>query len=208
VTDQEWLGWVERYAAMLNLGSAADMAMLGAWRPEFIGSPRKDLDEAFRRMAASDQILAWRADHRRYLHVHLNAIKREKNLTSVKELEDCEDRYRCKTCIGSGHVLIPHPSSIREGLWDYKTTLVVSCDCTLGKSRAERFNTQSVQHDFPPIRSVDWANAVLPEWRELMEEQKIRQKRAALAEDLTKVADRQGEVKFNRSKFLKGAFTE
>lgn len=207
MTDQEWLGWVERYAAMLNLGSAADMAMLSAWRSEFIGSPRKDLDEAFRRMAASDQILAWRADHRRFLHVHLNEIRRERNRVQVKELEDCEERYRCRECSGSGHVLVPHPNAIREGLWDFKTELAVSCGCTLGKSRAERLNSQAVQHDFPPLRSIEWIDAVLPEWRELLHEREQRRKRADVADDLTKAADKQGEVRFNRAKFLKGAFT-
>lgn len=205
MTEPEWVEWVKYYSAIQGLSSNADLAMLSAWKLEFLSAAKADLDEALRRLLDSDQVLRYRTEHRRFLHVHLNEIRRQKQRVVVQEIEDTEERYRCSDCHGSGHVLIPHPSAIRNGIWDFKTELAVSCTCALGQNRAQRFNAQAIQHEFQPIQDLLWADTVLPEWREMMAEKKRKQKNAATADEFTTAADRAGPMRVNRDLFKKAA---
>ena len=201
MTNEEWGEWVADYSATQGLGSEADRAMLGAWKVEFIRHERKDLDEAWRRLKGSDAILRWRADHRRFLHVHLNEILRERAKLQRVEVEDDDARYRCSECFGSGHVMVPHPAKIKDGIWDYKTELTIACNCTLGLQRASKFNAQAREHSFQEMRDIPWADHVIPEWREMILEKQRRQKDSQMVDDYTRTADKQGPIRHGKEFF-------
>lgn len=205
MTDAEWVAWVKHYGAVLALGSEADRAMLAAWKLEFMSYAKADMDEAFRRLANSDQILRYRADHRRFLHVLLNEIQRERVNVVSQEIEEAEERYRCKDCYGTGRVIGPHPRAIKGGVWDFKTVIAVSCSCALGANRALRFNAQAVAHDSPSLHDVAWLDFQVENWRGLMAEKAWRQKQALRADDLTRDADKQGHVRLNRELYKQAA---
>ena len=138
--------WAAVYAEVFGLNDEADLRTLLAWE-EALGAGESELFAAGEWLTANPG--AFGRTEARFagrLAMHLGALQyalREgKAIAYRRELASVQEQGTCVLCSGSGRLIVPHLSGVRDGAWvPMKVarggatyyTMAVWCACRLGR---------------------------------------------------------------------------
>lgn len=198
MSDDEYQRWVQFHAGLFAMQSKADVDLFRLWRESLELYTLAECEEASRWLAET-QAGAFRTEHLARLRGRMLERRREaQRRASLGEMPTGSSV--CATCGGSGLVAVPHLRYVQEGEWRHfgrgKPEMVVSCRCWLGKRRAETFDGLRIATaGRVGGMGLDEYAARVPNWRELLEEERGRAARELQAHQLAAVADRKRPLK-------------
>jgi len=193
MTPDEWAKWTDHHATLFDLRSEDDLAMFAKWRPLLAGFSLADMTEASNWIAAN-AASKYRTQHAELL-IRRVTFRRADQTRKRREQEDRErEGPDCGFCHGVGLVIgVPHPRAVSDGVWTPPYyTCAVTCRCRRGADRHERFTAEATQSNgrCPLPMSLDYYEAIVPEWGQLVQDRENRRKDQDAANETAATADR------------------
>lgn len=163
---RSWKEWADRHATLFALTTEQDVKMLKEWCGIFqlAGWTPEELEGASSALALQGSY-QFRLLQLAGLQDHVRQRRRER-LLHLERQELAQARSVCRTCNGSGRVIVPHLCSVRDGCGPWYTC-AVACTCGLG-----RIYLQGKR----PYMSLGDYETLAPDWPALMERREKLQK--------------------------------
>ena len=174
MNEEEVGRWIEHHAALFQLTSDADQAMLTAWSELVIDFDLADALEASN-WIATQRGAAFRTQHLGLLSARISFRKSERSRKLDEAYRNRND-FTC-LCKGVGVTSVPHPRFVKDGVWIRPWPLVaVTCDCTIGKAYHERLTASQIAKEKPVPLAMRAYESRVPHWRRLVSEREAAKK--------------------------------
>ncbi len=155
--------------------------MVGDWESVFetCGFTAEELSEATRSVALRPP--KWRSDHLAAVQDAVRNIRLRR--WKAQQEQSTSDTERCRFCLGTSWVIVPHPKCYVDGRWSPSETgayytAAVACRCFLGRNRIDRVlalsNEEREKKNVQLPLSLDLYERTFPQWESEMRQQVLR----------------------------------
>ena len=172
MTDDDWIAWHGHHTTVFGFRFKEDLAMVSSWRNFLDGYSVAELQAATVELAK---------DPPAFREPHISGLLRclaSKRAESYARMIDGQGRHddlatadRCGVCDATGWVMVPHAACMVGGEFVHgpggrKNTMVVACDCYVGRRKRATFDASPK----PPMTLPTYEAKYGHGWKGLLED--------------------------------------